>query len=566
MRRVLSCGAGALFAVLLAGVPCATLAGPAARDAGPGRCLAGVKAMRIDPRPPADLPLDHWAYPLLERLDARRIIELDLTTLPVSRDAVAAALAARRAAGRVHGEAPLTAREVWALERLEAEFFRCEIDAPALSAKERGATLGLGVLLGSEVRYVRDGETVIEDVGWRSDESEDEFHGSADVSYELWGGVGDHLGFYSDAMILLEGQDGPRVSRLSSRARTWRGIAATVDRAYIKYERPHLAFALGRRGPAWGRSRSGRLLISGNAPTLDGLEARFSVGPLSFHALHAFLERPSREDEERLSDGDEEGLAEGDGEDLDDGEQVFMGAHRVVLAGGWGSVGVSEVVVYSSVIPDPSYLNPLFPYYLSQHNERDDDNVFWSLDFVGRPLRGLEVYGEAMVDDLQYDRNTGHPDKYGVTVGAYYCGTVHGKDYELTGEYTNVRKWTYTHHVVEHSLSHDDLPLGFDLGPDADRLLLELVYHPSTVWSVELAYAYSRLGEGSITEPFEKGEDDEPTFPSGNVTRVHGASVELSYESLKGLCAVFGATYELEEDDFIDDDGFELRAAVHFRI
>ncbi len=558
MRRVLSGGAAALFAVLLAGVPCATAAGPVAGDAGHGCCSAGVKAMRIDPRPPADLPLDHWAYPLLERLAARRVIELDLTTLPVSRDAVAGALAARRAAGRMRYESPLTAREVWALERLEAEFFRCEIDAPALSVKERGAVLGFGVLLGSEARYVRDEEATVEAVGWRSDDSEDELHGSADVSYELWGGVGDHLGFYSDAMILLEGQDGPRTSRLSSRARTWRGIAATVDRAYVKYERPHLAFALGRRGPAWGRSRSGGLLISGSAPTLDGLEARFSVGSLSFHALHTFLERPPCEDEERLADGDEEGL--------DDGEQVFMGAHRLVVAGGWGSVGVSEVVVYSSVVPDPSYLNPLFPYYLSQHNERDDDNVFWSLDFVSRPLRGLEVYGEALVDDLQYDRHTGHPDKYGVTVGAYYCGSAHGKDYELTGEYTNVRKWTYTHHVVEHSLSHDDLPLGFDLGPDADRLRLELVYHPSTVWSVELAYAYSRLGEGSITEPFEKGEDDEPTFPSGNVTRVHRAGVELSYESLKGLCAAFGATYELEEDDFIDDDGFELRAAVRLRI
>jgi hypothetical protein len=546
MRRVLTGGAVALLAVFLSAAPLAALAGPVQNDAPSGRCFAGAEA----PRPPADLPLDHWAYSLIDRLVARRIIQLELTTLPVSRAAVAGALAARRRAEASPDAVAPTEREAWALERLEAEFYRREVDEPTFSLRDRKAVLGLGVLLGTEGRYDRSGETTVEAVDVRSDQSDGEFRASVDVGYELWGGVGDRLGFYSDAVMLLEGQDGPRVSQLSSRARTWRGVAATVDRAYFKYEHPNIAFALGRRDVAWGRSRSGGLLISGTAPTLDGLEASFSVGPLTARALHAFLERPADEDEERLANG----------------EQVFLGAHRVVVSGGWGSVAVSEAVVYSSAIPDPSYLNPLFPYYLSQLNEREDDNVFWTLDFVSRPLPGLELYGEALVDDLQYDRDTGHPDKYGLTLGGHYCGSARGKDYELTGEYANVRKWTYTHHVAEHGLLHDGLPLGFDLGPDADRTRFELVYHPSTLWSVGLTYAFSRLGEGSIEEPFEEGEDDEPAFPSGNVARVHRAGVELSYQSLNGLWATFGAAYELEKDDLIDDDMFELRAAVRFRI
>ena len=50
------------------------------------------------PRPPADLAIGHWAYPLLERLSARGVVSLDMTTLPLSRSDVAYALMVRNGA------------------------------------------------------------------------------------------------------------------------------------------------------------------------------------------------------------------------------------------------------------------------------------------------------------------------------------------------------------------------------------------------------------------------------------------------------------------------------------
>ncbi|MCK5596007.1 MAG: hypothetical protein KAJ04_01045, partial [Candidatus Eisenbacteria sp.] len=38
-----------------------------------------IAAQRIA-RPPADVPLNHWSYPLLERLQARGVIDIDLST------------------------------------------------------------------------------------------------------------------------------------------------------------------------------------------------------------------------------------------------------------------------------------------------------------------------------------------------------------------------------------------------------------------------------------------------------------------------------------------------------
>ncbi len=505
-------------------------------------------------RPPVDVPLWHWSYPLLERLVARGIVDIDLSTLPVSRATVADALVARGKRGRGAGaDSPaLSDRERWALERLEAEFMTGEVDAPALAAREGDASVGLGIMLGSEMCYTRVDRMTADDRRARGS-GDDEIRCSMSVLYDLWGGVADLVGFYSDAAILLEGQGGPRAERLSGRARTWRGIAATMDRAYVKLERPHFSVTLGRRGTAWGCSRRGRLLVSGSAPTFDGLWGDFAVGALSFHALHARLEY------EEI----------GTEEEWDDGDHAFLAAHRIVFGYPRGSVGVSEAVVYSGNLPDPAYLNPVLPYYVSQHNERANDNVLWSLDFVHRLTAGLEIYGEFLVDDLQYERNTGHPDKYGITIGEAYYGHAFGSDFAVTAEYSNVRKWTYTHSHVEHRYAQDGRPIGFDLGPDSDRVTLEVIWHPALRWSLGAGYTHSRQGEGTITEPFQEGEDYAPEFPSGNVVTIRRATLELGYEDLEGFLASFGAAFEdvdTEGGSGGDGGAWEFWAGVEFRI
>jgi hypothetical protein len=474
---------------------------------------------------------------MLERLASRGIVEVDLSTRPVPRAAVAEALRRAHDAGGAAGAA--TAREAWALDRLRAEFQRGEVDAPRLFARDDDASVGLGVRLSTD--YERSELTA---------EPGDTPDVSVTVSYDLWGGVSDAVGFYSEGDVVLEGQDGPRTELLSSRARTWRGVAATAELAYVTFERPHYSVSAGRRDPAWGRARWGRLLLSGSAATLDEVDARFSVGPWSFSALHALLER-----------SEEEGLA--------DGERLYLAGHRVAVRGARGSVAVSEAVVYTSVLPDPAYLNPLVPYYLSQHNERSDDNVLWSLDFVLRPARGIDLYGEFLVDDLQYERTTGRPDKYGATAGGTAYLALGGIDAEVTAEYTNVRKWTYTHHLSQHRLEQDGEPLGCDLGPDADRLTLEAAAHPAPAWTLGLGWSRTRRGEGTLAEAFQDGDNPEPAFPSGVVETTDRVVIGCQYENLTGLrgsVTVARVAVRRRDHGDEDDDGWEVRAGIGFRI
>ncbi len=548
---------------------------------------AGATAESPIARPPADVPLNHWSYPLLERLQARRVIDIDLSARPVSRTDVAAAVSAARSSERLASDS-LSERELWLLYRLEAEFVRGEVDSPAFSTGTGSASFGLGVRVFTQMRYGAETDSLdlwpgsapggitplrYADAGaganvgveaganagvrYVANEADDEaqLDIAADIGYEVWGGVEGLVGFYADSQLLLGGQDGARGVRISNRMRTWRGVSASSERAYFKLERPSYSIVLGRRGTAWGRSRWGRLMLSGTAPTFDQLNVRYKVGVLSFEAMHAFLEY------EKL----------GTETDLGEMENLFLASHRMVVRGKWGSIGVSEAVVYSSILPDPVYVNPLTPYYLAQHKERFNDNVFWLLDGVHHVRPGITAYWEFLIDDLQYERSTENPDKYGVTLGGAWYGAVRGFDTELTAEYTNVRKWTYTHKYTEYRFAHDGAPMGFELGPDADRFRAEFVLHPAVEWFVGTTYEHARKGCGHITEPFDPVEDHhEPAFPSGVVETTNRVGVEFGYQSLERLAAGLGVAYEsvANEGNTLgkDDDGWEFWAGIEFRI
>ena len=295
-------------------------------------------------------------------------------------------------------------------------------------------------------------------------------------------------------------------------------------------------------------------MLSGTAPTFDQLNVRYEVGALSLEAMHAFLEYKKL----------------GTETDLGEAESLFLATHRMVVRGEWGSVGLGEAVVYSSVLPDPVYVNPLMPYYLAQHSERSNDNVLWLLDGVHHVRPGITAYWEFLIDDLQYERSTENPDKYGLTLGGSWYGAVRGLDAELTAEYTNVRNWTYTHMHTQHRFVQDEQPIGFELGPDADRFRAEFVFHPTVKWSVGATYEHARKGDGRIAEPFEPNEIYEPAFPSGVVETTDRVGVEFGYQNLEKLAAGLGVAYESAANVGNalgkDDEGWELWVGIEFRI
>ncbi len=56
-------------------------------------------------------------------------------------------------------------------------------------------------------------------------------------------------------------------------------------------------------------------------------------------------------------------------------------------------------------------------YYANQFNERtNEDNVIWSVDAKTSVARAVTVYGSLLIDDFQFERDDGYPDKLAADV------------------------------------------------------------------------------------------------------------------------------------------------------
>ncbi len=178
------------------------------------------------------------------------------------------------------------------------------------------------------------------------------------------------------------------------------------------------------------------------------------------------------------------------------------------------NIGFSEALLFGGTF-EPLYLNPFFPYYLSQWGIDRDDNIMWSFDAQIR-LAGTVFSAELLIDDYMYEDDP-YPDKlaYKVRMATFLLDRLLTKV-----SYTFVDKWVYTKDDTITVYEHNGVPLGFPLGNDVDHITGSLMYvNTSPLWPY-VRMTYTRKGEGSIYLPYEiEGGDWTPPFPSGTVEK-----------------------------------------------
>jgi len=90
----------------------------------------------------------------------------------------------------------------------------------------------------------------------------------------------------------------------------------------------------------------------------------------------------------------------------------------------------------------------------------------------------------------------------------------------LTLEYSRVDKWVYGQIKPWNLYTYRDVGMGSFLGPDADDLFAELLYHYNRSFQFSFSYELKRKGEGKIEvqpSPVPKNV----TFPSGIVEKTN---------------------------------------------
>ncbi|MRR09334.1 hypothetical protein EG831_04495, partial [bacterium] len=430
--------------------------------------LATLPALAQDSR---DLPLDHWAYPYLERWEAKGWIALPANK-PYTRQQVLDAIMPLRAVDTTlapveteYGHSQGVVMEVmrvpgghatnsdqWQfftlLMELRSDHMRGVQESDLVSYRQR-------VVDEPDLGFGLDAALTPRAAASRGVEPAYSARGDFDA-WGRWRATPTQEFLFDQRLVFTAEEEQAKYQRLDATTQSWRGGTFDIDYSYFRYANPFLSVTAGRQQRWWGQGTYGTLLLSTNAQAFDALSFQARYRRLGFEWFAGIMS-------------------------ID--HLRFYSGHRATIRLPWHvTAGFSETVLYRASYVDPVYANPLLPYYGTQWNERDDDNIMWALDARWTPGHGVRLYGELLMDDVQYEQDPPAPQKMGFLLGGHWADPFRLPDTDLRAEWAGVQKWTYTHRQQYNRYVGADTAsvIGHWIGTDADALdlMLEHRFHP----------------------------------------------------------------------------------------
>jgi hypothetical protein len=483
-------------------------------------------------------------YPALRTFELRGVVSLE-PTIPYSRVQVESYVT-RIITNLGAGKVSLGLREGFLLERLRQEFVgkgarpEDRENRPVYVVRDEGRYFAMDWEVGGA--FLK-----------RVDEKKGEANGMAVPRFLV--GFGGSVTLDANYRLRMAPERGlnDRNFKPSPRTRSYRGLTAEYERALLSADGSWWRLQIGRDYLQWGSGRSEGLILSQTAGSLDHFGGRFTIGRFSISTFQA---------------------------ELDPGLERHLAGHRLTVSLPRGaSFGIDETVLYSGRDLDYIYLLPLSVLYANQFNEAQDDNILWSFDWKVPLHRGVILSGEFLVDDLQYERDElAGPDKIAFNLSADALALVGARELEISGGYTRIDIYTYTHKYYTTTYITGDgaspgweSGIGSPLGPDADRwnLRVSLSLHPRAVFAVEGASI--RRGEGNDYRrwypptPFTPGSPSHPPFPSGTVLHERTISASQLVDLGRGSSISAGGGVRFLSggpEDLDEKDGFGYLSLV----
>ena len=305
--------------------------------------------------------------------------------------------------------------------------------------------------------------------------------------------------------------------------KVWRGFAGDAAQAYLAFNLPYFKLFVGRDRLAWGQKGTGQLMLSQHAFPLDMIKIQGGWGIFQGTAFFSILDPLSVQDSSETIY-----------------VKRYLSGHRVSLdLFSVAQLGLSETVIYGGEdrFIEPYYVVPLFWYHGEQLNHGRDDNTFFGLDFNLRPKRGILLYAEFLIDDLQIEKKTQgdqEPDELAYSGGLSLVDLFGINGVGLDLQYTRINNWTFNQKEEHNRYLHEKRLLGNPLGPDADNFAVSLSAWLKKGIKSKITYQLERRGEGRVDSPWNEpwmlteGEYKEK-FPSGVVEKLNHLSIALQY-------------------------------------
>jgi len=137
---------------------------------------------------------------------------------------------------------------------------------------------------------------------------------------------------------------------------------------------------------------------------------------------------------------------------------------------------------------DINLFNPVIYYRTFQYSLNNDKNIIDGLNLKLKITKGIQVYGQFVLDDIKTKSDTNIFDsKNGYQTGIKFFDLFNLKNLYFQAEYNSVRPYTYTHSSVYQSYTNFNEALAHPLGANFNELIFIANYNFKS-FNIELKY------------------------------------------------------------------------------
>ncbi len=197
------------------------------------------------------------------------------------------------------------------------------------------------------------------------------------------------------------------------------------------------------------------------------------------------------------------------------------------------NIGLFESVVFSrNDAFELQYLNPMIFYRAIEQNLGSPDNALLGLDYKFNFLKHFSLYGQIVLDELNFGEFTSNPgwwgNKFGIQTGLKYIDMLGVSNLDGQVEFNIVRPYTYTFGNVYANYTNYNQPLAHPLGANFKEIIGILRFQPSPKLSVITKVIAAIHGADEL------GSESWQAFSNDTLT-TNGGNIFVSYDKRKGL-------------------------------
>lgn len=299
---------------------------------------------------------------------------------------------------------------------------------------------------------------------------------------------------------------------------------------YVTADFDYINFKLGRDRQQIGYGKL-KPIIGDHSPMYDFLSMNINYNFFTFSYFHGKLL------------GREFALFDNEIGDYRKIEDKYIAYHRLGFNISRNfKFGVGEMIVYGNRSIDFSYLNPFAFYKSIEHDNRDRDNSLLFIDFSNNSIKGLNLFGMILIDDITFS-NIGTKwwgNQTLIHTGFMSSNLYHFMPVDIHFEYLRISPYVFTHRIPWNNYTNYGYPLGTDVQPNSDLFFTKINYRLSNTINIAGEFKFMRHGanplnpDGSIKENVggdrlighRSFDSEESVFLAGE--RIHTSELVLS--------------------------------------